>query len=136
MVGTKKLVYTAGRKQESSNCKTITKIENGKKILSEKTLCFNCTGVKHRAVEYPSKRTCQICKGKHYLSLCKQSSKMMVSTEGFVEYPVVVVKVNNIICRTLLYVMPCAIWYHLYNLKNMKNTHGGVLILYFECSSL
>ena len=23
----------------------------------------------------------------------------------------------------------CAIWYHLYNLKNMKNTHGGVLIL-------
>ena len=28
-----------------------------------------------------------------------------------------------------LYVMRCAIWYHFYNLKNMKNTHGGVLIL-------
>ena len=28
-----------------------------------------------------------------------------------------------------LYVMRCAIWYHLYNLKNVKNTHGGVLIL-------
>ena len=27
------------------------------------------------------------------------------------------------------YVMRCAIWYHLYNSKNMKNTHGGVLIL-------
>ena len=27
------------------------------------------------------------------------------------------------------YVMRCAIWYHLYNLKNMKNTQGGVLIL-------
>ena len=25
--------------------------------------------------------------------------------------------------------MRCAIWYHLYNLKNLKNTHGGVLIL-------
>ena len=25
-----------------------------------------------------------------------------------------------------LYVMRCAIRYHLYNLKNMKNTHGGV----------
>ena len=25
--------------------------------------------------------------------------------------------------------MLCAIWYHLYNLKNFKNTHGGVLIL-------
>ena len=27
------------------------------------------------------------------------------------------------------YEMRCAIWYHLYNLKNVKNTHGGVLIL-------
>ena len=109
MIGTKKLVYTAGRKQQSSNCKTITKIENRKKILSEKTLCFNCTGVKHRAAECPSKRTCQTCKRKHHLSLCKQSSTMMVSTEGLVEYPVVVVKVNNIICRALLYVVLCAI---------------------------
>ena len=25
--------------------------------------------------------------------------------------------------------MCCAIWYHLYNLKNVKNTHGGVLLL-------
>ena len=28
-----------------------------------------------------------------------------------------------------LHVMRCAIWYHLYNLKNVKNIHGGVLIL-------
>ena len=27
------------------------------------------------------------------------------------------------------YVVRCATWYHLYNLKNMKNTHEGVLIL-------
>ena len=26
-------------------------------------------------------------------------------------------------------VMRCAIWYNLHNLKNVKNTHGGVLIL-------
>ena len=25
--------------------------------------------------------------------------------------------------------MRCVIWYHLYNVKNVKNTHGGVLIL-------
>ena len=25
--------------------------------------------------------------------------------------------------------MPYAIWYHLYNLKNVKNAHGGVLLL-------
>ena len=23
----------------------------------------------------------------------------------------------------------CAIWYHLYNLKNVKNTHGEMLLL-------
>ena len=27
------------------------------------------------------------------------------------------------------YVVRCTIWYHLYNLKNVKNTHGRVLIL-------
>ena len=27
------------------------------------------------------------------------------------------------------YVILCAIWYHLYNFKNVKNTHGGVLLL-------
>ena len=25
--------------------------------------------------------------------------------------------------------MRCAIWYNLYNLNNVKNTHGGVLLL-------
>ena len=29
----------------------------------------------------------------------------------------------------LQYVMHFAIWYHLYNLKKVKNTHGGVLLL-------
>ena len=33
-----------------------------------------------------------------------------------------------ILCM-LLYVMGCATWYHLYNLKNVKYTHGEVLIL-------
>ena len=28
-----------------------------------------------------------------------------------------------------LYVVRCAIWYYLCNLKNVKNTHGGVLLL-------
>ena len=26
-------------------------------------------------------------------------------------------------------VTPCVIWYYLYNLKNVKNTHGEVLLL-------
>ena len=31
--------------------------------------------------------------------------------------------------RTKTFVMFCAIWYHLQNFKNVKNTHGGVLLL-------
>ena len=31
--------------------------------------------------------------------------------------------------KMIAYVMRCAIWYHFYNWKNMKNTYGGVLIL-------
>ena len=27
------------------------------------------------------------------------------------------------------YVMFCTIWYHLHNLKNVKKTHGGMLLL-------
>ena len=31
--------------------------------------------------------------------------------------------------NVIKYAMFCTIWYHLYNLKNVKNTHGGVLLL-------
>ena len=37
------------------------------------------------------------------------------------------ISLDTKICRK--FVMRCAIWYHLHNLKNVKNTHGGVLIL-------
>ena len=33
------------------------------------------------------------------------------------------------VLNTSLYVVRCAIWYHLYNLKNVEITRGGVLIL-------
>ena len=31
--------------------------------------------------------------------------------------------------KHVIYVVRCAIWYYLYNLTNVKNTHGGVLLL-------
>ena len=36
---------------------------------------------------------------------------------------------SSVRSRNFLYVMHCAIWYHLYNLKNVKNADGGVLLL-------
>ena len=38
-------------------------------------------------------------------------------------------EVIAVILRFLSIVMFCAIWYHVYNLKNVKNIHGGVLLL-------
>ena len=35
----------------------------------------------------------------------------------------------SVVLPSVQYVMLCEIWYHLYNLKNMKNTYGGVLLL-------
>ena len=39
---------------------------------------------------------------------------------GFFQYPY--------FSSNPVYVVRCTIWYHLYNLKNVKNTHGRVLI--------
>ena len=72
------------------------------RILSGKRLCLNCTGVKHRADDCRGKRTCQTCKNKHHSSICSQSNPIMVVTGESVIYPVVVDKVNNILCRVLL----------------------------------
>ena len=39
------------------------------------------------------------------------------------------IAIANLHINSSKYVMFCAIWYHLFNLKNVKNTHGGVLFL-------
>ena len=51
-------------------------------------------------------------------------------TETYILYLRVFILVFMCPCLNLgIYVMHCAFWYHLYNLKNMKNTHAGVLLL-------
>ena len=50
---------------------------------------------------------------------------------GFVlKYFIKAMQPRNFNCkRKSVFVVRYAIWYHFYNLKNVKNTHGGVLIL-------
>ena len=97
MIGTQNSCLCCSKKgHKSSACKTIAKVGNSKKTQSAKRVCFNCTGVKQRPAERRSKRTCQTCTGKHHSSLCKQSSTMMLATEGSVIYSVATVKVSNI----------------------------------------
>ena len=99
---TKPCVYCNLNNHRSTECEKVKGIQERKKTLSEKKLCFNCTGSQHRASECKSKRSCQICQRKHHTSICDKSSTMMMATESLVIYPVVVVKVNNIMCRALL----------------------------------
>ena len=75
-----------------------------KKYLSEKRLCFNCTGTRHRAADCRIVRSCQKCNGRHHTSICdRDSQQMLLATgEGAVIYPVVVVDVHGIKCRALL----------------------------------
>ena len=94
-------VYSNKEDHKSTDCKAVTNVQDCKRILSEEKVCFICTGVKHRAANCRSKQTCQTCKNKHDSSICSQSNPVIAATEGSVIYPVVIVKVNNILCRAL-----------------------------------
>ena len=70
--------------------------EKRRTFLTEKKLCYNCTGAKHRASECNSKQMCQNCGRRHHTSICdqeKEPEKMLAarhSNDHQLIYPVVV----------------------------------------------
>ena len=103
----KPCVFCESTLHKSVDCNQVVDAPSRKKILSEKKLCFNCTGVKHRASECRSKTTCFRCNAKHHTSICDDQAsvfkRMMLATgKGTVVYPVVVAVVDGIKCRALL----------------------------------
>ena len=73
-----------------------------KKILEKKGLCFNCA-----TVECYSKASCWHCNKRHHSSICdkrpgnpKKLMRDCASVDGV--FPVVVVKVNGVMCRALI----------------------------------
>ena len=100
-------VYCEKPDHRSSDYKSAKTVTERRKILSDKKLCFNCTGAKPRAAECRSAKTCLKCKNKHHTSICdkladSKSEPMSVTTEINVNYPVAIIKVNGAECRTLL----------------------------------
>lgn len=88
-------------------CWRVFAVDERKKILAEKTRCFNCTGSNHRATECKSKATCQTCGKRHHTSICKQQpaqdEKMLTALQDTgVVHPVVIVNVEGVQCRALL----------------------------------
>ena len=99
-------VYCEKRDHKSVDCKTVATVDDRKRVLSNKRLCFNCTGYKHRAEDCKSRSSCQICQRKHHTSICNSvSNQLMTATSmerSSVIYPVVVVEVMKVKCRALL----------------------------------
>ena len=89
----------------SNDCPRATTLDERKKLLAQKKLCFNCTGSRHRAAECKSSSTCQNCKLKHHTSIRNKQNLYLTATEnneGGLVYHVVLVKVEGVKCRALL----------------------------------
>ena len=87
---------------KSVDCKTVATVNDRKRMLSNKRLCFNCTGYKQRAEDCKSRSLCQICQRKHHTSICNQLMTATSLQRSSVMYPVVVVEVMGVKCRALL----------------------------------
>ena len=100
----KPCVYCKSGEHKTVDCDKIKEVADRRKYLSDKKLCFNCTGTKYRAADCRCKFSCQKCDGKHHSLICdKNPNQLMVATgEGPVVYPIVVVEVEGITCRVLL----------------------------------
>ena len=99
-------VYCEKPDHRSDDCKTVTTLDERKRLLSNKHLCFNCTGSKHRAVDCRSRSLCQICQKRHHTSFCDRlGDQLMTATslgKSTVIYPAVVVEVQEEKCLALL----------------------------------
>lgn len=100
-------VYCDDKSHKSSECKEYVSVEDRKRKLRDKGLCFNCTGSNHLAARCRSRMNCLKCKQKHHTSICdkdvSENKALTASCEGEkVCHPVVVVNTNGIKCRALL----------------------------------
>ena len=101
-------VYCCSEQHKAINCDNVQNIDERKKILDDKRLCFNCTGAKYQASDCKSRNTCRICNGKHHTSICDWKERREPSmTENLIGdssviHPVVVIKVGRYKFRTLL----------------------------------
>ena len=70
-------VYCDDANHKSRDCTSVAEVNERKKILATKRLCFNCTGAKHRAAECKSNSGCQRCNQRHHTSICTSREKLL-----------------------------------------------------------
>ena len=101
--------YCDGLDHKTGECQKCVTVDDRRRILASKRLCFNCTRGNHRASNCPSRSGCFKCGKRHHTTICNNSktgkAKLLTtqhSNNTMVIYPVVVVKVGGIMCRALL----------------------------------
>ena len=98
-------VYCNKKDHKSIQCKTVTDTNKLRKIFSEKKLCCNCIGKKHRSSKCNSEQTCRVCNRKDHISIFDKDKGLLLTTnenKASVTYPAVLIKVDRITCRALL----------------------------------
>ena len=100
--------YCCNEQHKAINCDNVQSIEEGKKILADKRLCFHCIGAKHRASDCKSRSTRKICKGGHHTSICDKKDRREPGTtanligDSSVIHTVVVISMRGYKFRALL----------------------------------
>lgn len=94
----KSWIFCESNDHKSVDCTQFKSIDERKKMIRDKRLCFNCTGRQHRASDCRSRRLCLNCNGKHHTSICDRikTPSLMSNSDQNIIYPTVTIKVNGI----------------------------------------
>ncbi|XP_068738114.1 uncharacterized protein [Montipora capricornis] len=103
----RKCIYCEDTSHVSWECPKISTLDERKKFLAERHLCFNCTNSGHQASKCGNKYSCRNCGRRHHTSICDrreppQEVALTAANKRDGIFPVVNVKVNGIECRALI----------------------------------
>ena len=106
--------YCEETTHKTTECPKVSDVEDRKRILIEKRLCFNCAKPNCRVSRCPSNARCRRCQSKHHTSLHVDSpieqdtandskkNALTANIEGEGLLPIIVVEVNGVKCRALV----------------------------------
>ena len=71
---TREYIYCSSKDHKPLACNRIQDVNERRKIIASKRLCFNCIGEGYRASNWKSQKSCMECKGHHHTSLCMDAT--------------------------------------------------------------
>ena len=74
------------KNHESVNCNKVTTLQECRRELNRKQLCFNCTGTNHEAPECRCSVCCKFCNRRHHSSICPEKTPQQSPEPMLVRY--------------------------------------------------